>query len=146
MHIFKVVRSAQIVVLPEMTSFLFFLIDFQSQLDSHFFFPLVSMAVLAEKMALYIGSYFSFCLDYMHVPYKNEGSQSLFTFKHRENKPPTPISNPRSTIGIAYSPSALPCCCTVSKLNLRDQSPVLQQKRSSGSTGSRCPSLSRVSL
>ena len=31
-------------------------------------------------------------------------------------------------IGITYFPSALPCCCTVSKLNLRDQFPVLHHK------------------
>ena len=53
-----------------------------------------------------------------------------FTFKHHKNKLPTLISDPRSTIGITYLPSALPCCYTVSKLNLRDRSPVLQQKTS----------------
>ena len=33
-------------------------------------FSLVSTAMRAERMALYIRRCFSFCLDYMHVPYK----------------------------------------------------------------------------
>ena len=32
-------------------------------------FSLASTAVQAERMALYIRRCFSFCLDYMHVPY-----------------------------------------------------------------------------
>ena len=64
------------------------------------------------------------------VNIQQKTSQPHFTFKHRENKLPTLISDPRSTIGITYFPSAPPCCCTVSKLNLRDRSPVLQQKTS----------------
>ena len=109
---------------PEMTSFSFSWQFFNWIPTS---FSLVSTLVRAERVALYIRPCFSSCLDYVHVPYSKKRSQLDFTSKHRENKPPTPISGSRSTIGIIYFPSALPCCCTVSKPNLRDQFPVLPQ-------------------
>ena len=37
-----------------------------------FLFPLVSMVVCAERMALYIGPCFSFRPDYMHIPYNSK--------------------------------------------------------------------------
>ena len=56
---------------PEMTSFSFLLAVFQGQLDSHFVFSCFYGRAGGEDGFVY-KALLSFCLDYMHVPYKYE--------------------------------------------------------------------------
>ena len=63
--------STNICVLSR-NGFIFFLLEFFRVNWIPTSFSLVSTVVRAERMALHIRCCFSFCIDYMHVPYKNE--------------------------------------------------------------------------